>query len=306
MIRHLFLPLYIGLLLGLTNCSERTTATTDTGLMTGSSTPSSATRAFGGLALYTLRDSMAGDPRGVLRQVADMGYEYIEAAGYRDGKFYGMAPKEFKAYLDEVGLKPMSSHHGDITVETAAAVAADLKEAGFEYLVIPVPPMGAFEVDRATRTMKMTQPMETVMGNMNAIAHHCAEAGIKTLYHNHDFEFKPNSDGLTVIDYFLENSDPELLNFQMDLFWVTKAGADPLAYFEKYPGRWTAWHVKDMDPEGRFAPVGTGSIDFGRILAEKEKAGMEFYLVEQDGNFQQPPLEAVNISHGGLGKIGFD
>ncbi|WP_175489286.1 sugar phosphate isomerase/epimerase family protein [Neolewinella agarilytica] len=261
---------------------------------------------FGGLALYTLRDTLAGDPKGVLKEVADLGYKYVEAAGYKDGKFYGMTPTEFKNYLAEVGLTPISSHHGDITIESTDKVVADLKEAGFQYLVIPVPPMGAFSFDPATRILSMNQPMETVMANINAIADKVAAGGLKCLYHNHDFEFKPDADGQVAIDYFIENSDPEKLNFQMDLYWVTKAGADPVAYFDKAPGRFIAWHVKDMDDQGRFAPVGEGNIDFKRILAAKEKSGMEFYLVEQDMCFNHTALEAIAISHKGLKEIGFE
>ena len=96
----------------------------------------------------------------------------------------------------------------------------------------------------------------------------CNDAGLQLLYHNHDFEFKPDSDGQVILDYLLENLDAELVNFQLDLFWATKAGVDPVAYFEKYPNRFKAWHVKDMDKQGRFAPVGRGTIDFTRILSK--------------------------------------
>jgi len=261
---------------------------------------------FGGLALYTLRDTMGGDPRGVLKKVADLGYEYIEAAGYKDGKYYGMAPAEFKSYLAEVGLQPMSTHQGGLTLETVDAVIADVKAAGFEYLVLPVPPADFFTVDRATMTLGMNGTLEEVMTLINEIAKRCHAAGLKCLYHNHDFEFKANADGIVPIEYFIKNSNPDHLNFQMDLYWVQKAEADHLAYFDMAPGRWKGWHVKDMDEQGRFAPVGEGTIDFKRILAAREKSGMEFYLVEQDRTFEHTPLEAVEISHVGLKKIGFD
>jgi sugar phosphate isomerase/epimerase len=105
----------------------------------------------------------------------------------------------------------------------------------------------------------------------------------------------------------LENLDAKYVNFQMDLYWVTKAGADPVAYFEKYPGRFKIWHVKDMDDQGRFAPVGTGSIDFTRLLENKDLAGMKYYIVEQDQTFDgMEPLEAIKISHEGLKKFGFN
>ncbi len=284
-------------------CQDKGMSKTETSPPRPSATP---TENFGGLALYSVRDAMGEDPRGTLRKVAAMGYTSVEAAGYDDGRFYGMAPAEFKAYLKEVGLRPVSTHMGMATTENAARLAADAKAAGFEYFVIPVPPMGAFAYDAATKRMSMSQPVATVMANVNAIAAAVDAAGLKCLYHNHDFEFRADGSGVVPIEYFLANSDPKTLNFQMDLFWVTKAGADPVAYFDKYPGRWKAWHVKDMDAEGRFAPVGTGSIDFKRILAAERKAGVEFYLVEQDQTFGgQTPLEAVALSHGNLGGIGF-
>jgi sugar phosphate isomerase/epimerase len=261
---------------------------------------------FGGLALYTLRDTISGDVAGVLQHVADLGYKYVEAAGYSDGAFYGMTPAEFKSTLEKVGLEPISSHQGGATPENIDQMIADVKAAGFTYFVLPVPPMGAFSFDPETRTLSMNQDPETVMKNINMIAEKCAAAGLQCLYHNHDFEFKADENGVVPIDYFIENSNPEHLNFQMDLYWVTKAEADPLAYFDKAPGRWKGWHVKDMDDQGRFAPVGEGNIDFKRILAAKEKAGMEFYLVEQDMCFNHTSLEAIAISHKGLKEIGFE
>lgn len=258
---------------------------------------------FGGLALYTLRDTMAKNPRGVLKAVADLGYQYIEAAGYSDGQFYGMSPSDFKAYLDEVGLSPMSSHQGGVTLDNADEMIAAVKEAGFKYFVIPIPPMGHF---KGGPQMSMSEDVEEVSDIINTIAEKCAAAGLQCLYHNHDFEFKKNEAGIVPIDYFIEHSNPEHLNFQMDLYWVTKAGADPIAYFKKAPDRFKSWHVKDMDPQGRFAPVSTGTIDFARILAEKELSGMECYFVEQDRTFEQSPMEAIKVSHEGLKEIGFN
>ncbi|MFD2098941.1 sugar phosphate isomerase/epimerase family protein [Flagellimonas iocasae] len=262
---------------------------------------------FGGLALYTVRDDMGGDAKATLKQVADDRYAYIEAAGYNEGKFYGMEPGEFKSYLESLGLQPVSTHMGMVTLENADQLIADTKAAGFEYFTIPVPPMGMFTFNPENRTMGMKGSMEEFAEILTTLGKKCEAAGLKLLYHNHDFEFKDNEDGIKPIVYLLENTDPKYVNFQMDLFWVTKAGADPLAYFEKYPGRFKAWHVKDMDEQGRFAPVGQGTIDFGKILAEQEKSGMRYYFVEQDQTFDGlQPLEAIKISHEGLSKYGFE
>lgn len=261
---------------------------------------------FGGLALYTVRDDMGNDAKATLKAVADAGYKNIEAAGYSEGKFYNMSPSDFKNLLKEVGLKPISTHQGSVTLENADAMIADVKAAGFEYFVIPVPPMGLFKVDQTTRTMSMTGGAANLSEIINTLGKKCHEAGLKLLYHNHDFEFMKDADGIVTIDYLLEHSDPKYVNFQMDLYWVTKAGADPVAYFEKYPGRFMIWHVKDMDEQGRFAPVGNGNIDFARILAKKKLSGMKYYMIEQDMTFDgMKPLEAIKISHEGIKKIGF-
>lgn len=260
---------------------------------------------FGGLALYSLRDSMAARPREVLQEVADIGYKYIEAANYENGKFYGMSPTDFKAYLDEVGLIPLSAHQGSVTLDNADQMIADTKAAGFKYFVIPVPPMGHFKFDQATGKLSMSEDLETVMNIINTVGEKCTAAGLQLLYHNHNFEFEANANGIVPMDYFLEHSDPANVNFQMDLYWVTKAGEDPLAWFAKAPGRFKSWHVKDMDDQGRFAPVGTGSIDFARILEHKDESGMEYYFVEQDQTFGNTPIEAVTISHNALEEIGF-
>jgi len=262
---------------------------------------------FGGLALYTVRNAMGSDAKTTLQAVADAGYKNIEAAGYADGKFYNMTPKDFKNLLNQLGLEPISTHQGSVTLDNADAMMADVKAAGFKYFVIPVPPMGLFKVDPDTRTMGMTGGVANLAEILDALGKKCKAAGLKLLYHNHDFEFIKDADGIVPIDYLLEHCNPENVNFQMDLYWVTKAGADPVAYFEKYPGRFKIWHVKDMDEEGRFAPVGNGQIDFARILANKKLSGMKYYMVEQDRTFDDmKPLEVIKISHDGLKKFGFE
>ncbi len=290
--------LILALMLGFISCepkSEESQETTETVAEESSN--------FGGLALYTVRNEMSTDPKGTLQAVADAGYAYVEAAGYADGMFYGMQPAEFKSFLDSLGLEPKSTHMGGVTMENADQQIADTKAAGFEYFVIPVPPMGMFTFGPEGLGMKGT-PAELV-DILKTIGEKCSAAGLKLLYHNHDFEFIPMEDGTILTDYILENTDPAHVNYQMDLFWVTKAGADPLAYFEKYPGRFKSWHVKDMNDSSQFAPVGTGNIDFKRILDEKSKSGMEYYLVEQDDTFGEDPLEVIKISHSGLEEIGF-
>lgn len=292
---NLSFTLLLALILGFGACTPKTEETTEVAVETPEN--------FGGLALYTVRDSMSSNPKATLKAVADAGYAYVEAANYADGKFYGMAPAEFKSYLDSIGLTAISAHMGMVNMENADQLIADVKAAGISYFVIPVPPMGMFTFGPDGMGMKGTA--DELVSIMNTLGEKCANAGIKLLYHNHDFEFKPMADGTVIEDILLEKCNPEFVNFQMDLFWVTKAGVDPLTYFEKYPGRFKSWHVKDMNDSSQFAPVGTGTIDFGRILAEKSKSGMEHYFVEQDNTFGLDPMEAIKISHAGLEKFGF-
>jgi len=258
------------------------------------------------MTLYTVRNEMGKDPKATLKAVADMGYKYIEAVDYNKGKFYGMTPLEFKAYAKSLGLKPISVHMGMMTTSNADQLIADVKTAGFKYFVAPVPPMGMFKFDPKTRSLSMTQDLDRLVGVLDTIARKVDAAGLKFLYHNHAFEFEKNANGIVPIDYMLEKLDPKYVNFQMDLYWVTKAGVDPVSYFQKNPGRFKIWHVKDMDTEGRFAPVGKGTIDFGRILKNAKLSGMKYYIVEQDMVFDgMEPMEAIRLSREGLIKFGF-
>jgi sugar phosphate isomerase/epimerase len=237
-------------------------------LFLGSILNSTAQKKFGGLALYTVRDDMQTDAKGTLQAVADAGYINIEAAGYKDGKYYNLTPEDFNKLLKQLGLNPISTHQSAVTLDNADVMFADAKKAGFEYFVVPIPPMGLFKYYKETQSMGMTGGAANLARILTKLGEKCEKAGLKLLYHNHDFEFKKDEEGIVTIDYLLENTNPKYVNFQMDLYWVTKAGADPVAYFKKYPGRFKIWHVKDMDDQGRFAPVGNGKI-FLRFLQIK-------------------------------------
>jgi sugar phosphate isomerase/epimerase len=261
---------------------------------------------FGGMTLYTVRNDMSTNPQETLKKVAEIGYKYVEVVDYKDGKFYGMTPEELKKQFKDLGMTPLSVHMGMVTLDNADKLIADVKAAGIKYFIAPVPPMGMFKYDPQTRSLSMTNNVDSLVYVLNILGHKCKAAGLEFLYHNHNFEFAKNANGILPYDYLLENLDPEFVNFQMDLYWVTKAGVDPVAYFKKYPGRFKIWHVKDMDDQGRFAPVGNGNIDFKRILENKDLSGMQYYIVEQDQTFDgMKPLEAIAISHEGLKKFGF-
>lgn len=268
---------------------------------------SNAQEKFGGMTLYTLRKDMGTDPKGTIEKVAEIGYKYVEVVDYRNGKFYNMTPAELNKELTDLGLVPLSVHMAMVNLDNADQLIADVKAAGIKYFVAPIPPRGFFKFNQKERSLEMVGSLDSMVMVLNAIGKKCKDAGLEFLYHNHNFEFVAGEDGVIPYDYMLENLDPEYVNFQMDLYWVTKAGADPVAYFEKYPGRFKIWHVKDMDDQGRFAPVGTGSIDFKKLLSGKDVAGMEYYIVEQDETFDgMEPLDAIKISHDALKNYGFN
>ena len=239
---------------------------------------------YGGATLYTVRNEMRDNPQETLKKVAEVGYKYIEATDYKDGKFYGMSPDEFKNQLGDLGLIPLSIHMGMATPENADQLIADVKAAGFKYFVAPVPPRDFFEFDRNTRSLKMTGDLDSMISVLNTLGEKCKTAGLEFLYHNHNFEFEKNKDGIVPIEYMLENLDPEIVNFQMDIYWVKKGGGDPLKTLKKYKGRIPILHVKDMAPGEKqdFICPGSGIIDFAPIFKEAQKQGIKHYIVERD------------------------
>jgi sugar phosphate isomerase/epimerase len=246
-----------------------------------------------GLQLYTLRNPMQQDLPGTLRAIAETGYTWLEAAGYDEGKFYGFPPLEFKMMVEDLGMQLISSHATFKPEQQQLAIDAHA-ELGVKYLVYPVLP-----VDEKTTRDDFTR----ASSRLNEIGKACQESGLKFGYHNHNFEFV-KIDDTTGFDLLLTMTDPGLVCFESDLYWMVFAGADPVEYFRKYPGRFELWHVKDMEnnPEKDFAPVGTGVIDFEQIFSQKELAGMAYFFVEQD-DCKIDPFDSVKISYENLKKI---
>lgn len=248
-----------------------------------------------GLQLYTLRDLIAGDLKGTLKKVAAIGYTWIEAAGYADGKFYGLSPSVFRKMVEDYGLQAISSHAG-INPENRHMVIDAHAELGVPFLVLPWISMPEKPIrDDYSQMAKM----------LNDLGETCRQAGMKFSYHNHNFEFVRIED-TTGYDILLNETDPDNVCFESDIFWMVYAGADPFAYFAKYPGRFALWHVKDMDntSDKSFAPVGTGVIDYTPVFAEKENAGMSYFFVEQD-TCKDDPLKSVKTSYNNLVKIAY-
>ena len=241
-----------------------------------------------GVQLYTLRDLVKNDMAGTLRALAGIGYREVEFAG-----LHGNAPGDVRAMLEDAKLTAPSAHLPieAMRTEPEEAIAA-AKVLGHRYLILPwVQPPKSLDVWRS------------LAGEMNTFGRTCQERGIQFAYHNHDFEFVP-IDGTMPYDLLLAECDPELVKMQLDLFWAVKGGQDPVAYFERHPGRFPLVHVKDMrEPRGAqvMTEVGTGDIDFRRIFSHAERAGLVHYVVEHDN--PADPLASVRTSYENLVRI---
>lgn len=238
-----------------------------------------------GVQIYSIRDSMNKDVPGSLKQVADIGYKYLELAGYSDGKFYGHTPEEFKKMVNDMGMEIISSH---TIVETkdAEAIAEAHAKLGVKYCVQPV---------SGGKNTLSADSYKKYVSELNAIGNVMKKNNIQFGYHNHDFEFK-KVDGITpYTDILLAESDPKLLTFEIDIYWATRAGFEPVKLFREFPGRFELFHMKDMEAgeDKFFAPVGEGVINFEEILKNKETAGMKYMFVEQDSTRDGKAMDAI-------------
>ena len=241
---------------------------------------------FIGLQLWSVKDSMAVNVPGTIAAVGQMGYKFVETAGYGDGKIYGMDAVEFKNLCESNGLQFLGAHCGQVVPtketwdETMAwwdvCIAAH-KSAGVKWIVQPFMGGTAYE---------SLDALKSYCEYFNAVGEKCNAAGIRFGYHNHDKEFSTVFEGKPIYDWMLELTDPAKVMFQMDLFWIMAGGKVATDYFEKYPGRFELWHIKDKAEVGE-----SGTMDFAAIFAEKEKAGVKYGIVEvEEYNF--PPLES--------------
>ena len=227
-----------------------------------------------GLQLYTLRDVMPKDPKGVLKQVAAMGYKQVESFEGEKGMFWGMKNTEFKKYMDDLGMQIVSSHCNiNKDFDRKANEAAEI---GMKYLIDPwVGPQKNIDIFKKTA--------ET----FNARGEVCKKLGLRFGYHNHDYPFVP-VDGEKPMDVMIQGTDPSLVDFEMDIYWVVTAGEDPVKWFEKYPNRFRLSHIKDrkknvpLSDKDASCVVGTGEIDYAKILKVGKNNGLEYYLVEQE------------------------
>lgn len=240
-----------------------------------------------GLQLYTLRDVIMNDVKGTLAAVASWGCTEVETYGYADGKLFGMPVTEFSAYLQNLGIKVASGHYGiDLLSGDWDKACTDAQSMGQEYVVVPwLDKQYYSSLDELKRTCE----------KINKAAVVAKKYKLRMGYHNHAFEFE-QVEGKVMFDVMLEELDPKLVGMEMDLYWVVNANQDPIKYFEKYPGRFELWHVKDMDKNKREnnADVGTGSIDFVSLFKAAKKSGMKKFFVEQETYPSDPMRSAEN------------
>ncbi len=221
-----------------------------------------------GLQLYTVRSLLATNFDATLEQVAKIGYREVEFAGY-----YDRTPAALRRQLDALGLVAPSAHIGLEALGDDWQRTLDAAEAlGHDYLVVA----WLDEKDRAT-----LPALRSTIAKFNRAGAEAKKRGIGFAYHNHDFEFG-KIEGRMPYDVLLAECDPENVVFEMDLFWITKGGQDPVPYFEKYPGRFPLVHVKDMARGQTMVDVGQGQIDWARIFSKHEDAGIQHYFVEHD------------------------
>jgi sugar phosphate isomerase/epimerase len=256
-----------------------------------------------GVQLYTVRESMKKDLPGTIAKVAQVGYKEVEFAGYFDH-----SPKEIRSILDQNGLKAPSAHiEYSVLDEKWPGVLEAAQVVGHQYIVCP---WIEDEVRKQNR-------WKEAAAKFNKAADASKKAGIQFAYHNHHFEFV-KVDGKYAYDILLEETDPKLVQMEMDLCWMNIAGQDPIKYFDRYPGRFPMVHVKDVKKIPRkqddnpvnfdnvfpeMTSVGNGVIDFKKIFAQSDKAGIKHYFVEND--YPKSEFEDIRASYEYLHKLKF-
>ena len=243
------------------------------------------------LQLYSLRDDIKADYASTIAKTAEIGYTGVEAAGYNDGKFYGMAPADFKKSIEDAGLEVLSSHAGRPLGENTndtnwdeiwewwdTAIQAH-KDAGMKYLVVAWIP-----------TPKTLADLQAYCDYFNQVGEKCNSAGIRFGYHNHNFEFK-EIEGEVMYDYMLKNTDPAKVFFQMDVYWVVRGGQSPVEYFNAYPGRFEILHIKDNKELGQ-----SGMVGFDAIFKNIDKSGAKYLVVEVE-KYTGTPFEGIKESY---------
>lgn len=251
-----------------------------------------------GLQLFSVREPMAKDVVGSIKKIAAVGYEDCETYGYEpvQGKYYGLEASAFKQLLTDNQMITTSGHY-DFTKFFDKSTDEMMRYV--DQCIV-----GAHALDQRYITWPWLDPsfrtlenFRLLTGKLNAIGERINKAGLGFAYHNHDFEFV-DYNGENGYNIIMRETDPALVKLQMDLYWVMHSSKlSPTALFNKQPGRFVMWHVKDMDKISRdYSELGNGSIDFTVILPEASHAGLQYYYIEQGGNFAKNPIQSVTDS----------
>lgn len=243
-----------------------------------------------GLQLYTVRKEMLADAAGTLAQLAKIGYKEIESAKSEKGNYYGLSPKDVKKITTDLGIKLVSGH---VQIDADWQKSIDqAAEAGQGYLICSVLPGRGQTVENYQRSADIFQKS----------AEACKKSGITFGYHNHENEFEKVG-GQTLYDILLDRTDPALVKMELDLGWVIATGSDPDYYFNKYPGRFPLWHLKDMDLKlKQSTEFGKGGVDIKKLLASSDKSGLKHIFIEQE-EYTRPPIESAAFDYNYLLKL---
>lgn len=238
-----------------------------------------------GLQLYSVKGDMAADAKDAITKVAGYGYNQIEGFDGGKGIFWGMKNTEFKKFTEDLGLDFVASHAN--VFDNTEKLAAEAGEIGMDYLICPY-----------IGPQKNMDEWKKVADKFNAVGEICKANGLRFAYHNHGYTFEKMEDQLPQ-DFLLENTNPELVDFELDIYWAVTAGADPEAYFDKYKNRFRLCHVKDREkgaPQGEHnasTVLGMGTIDYAKIIKSAQANGMNYFIVEQEKFEGVTPMEAA-------------
>ena len=233
-----------------------------------------------GLQLYSVRDIIGKDPKGVLKQIAGFGYKKIESYQGDQGVFWGLTPKEFKTYMDELGMTIVSTHAD--TTKNLEKAATEAAEAGLSYILQPY-----------IGPQKTLDEWKKRADEFNKRGEICKKAGIKFGYHNHDYSFKEQK-GKIPQEILLDNTDKDLVIYELDLMWIEAAGADAAAHMKKYAGRYDLCHIKDFvrEPKVESTDLGKGVVDYQSLLKVAADNGITQFIVEQE-EYPGPVLTSI-------------
>ncbi|WLR61476.1 sugar phosphate isomerase/epimerase family protein [Guptibacillus hwajinpoensis] len=233
--------------------------------------------------MYTLREESKKDFIGTLEKVSDIGYQGVEFAGY-----YDMSAKDLKKVMDDLGLMAASSHIPLTTLKgDLSSVIAYQHEIESTKLVCPF----------IAPEMRTEEGYSELIRSLNDIGRECSKEGITLCYHNHDFELERLSNGKTALETILEETNPEWVKAEFDIYWLTRAGENPVEWMKRYQDRTPLVHLKDMTTDGEqfFAELGTGGVDLNGVLNQGDVSNVDWWIVEQD-KCKRSPLESIEMS----------